>query len=315
MKIAVEPFLLDNALMNVCVYRLTAAWMGVRIRALPTTLVSLLGAVYALLSLFVVPVLREPFLKLPCFLLLSLPLYRRAGAMLRAAPYLLLSAALVGGTAMLLTLAFGGTVYADGTMVGTVPVRAALLAAAAALCLPRTVTGLLAARRKRSLHTEIEVQLLTHTYRLDALIDSGNLLKDPVSGLPVILLDRPVDRPAQPIPFHRLSGEGMLYGERPKRVILPEYGNAAVDCIAAEAPEPIGTAQAILPEILLPYEWRSTYDRMVTPYVGSPARAASHWQTQYLMVRSHGRRPAAAARSAGRGGLHRTCGRGQGRKG
>lgn len=315
MKIRVELFLFDNALMNFCVYRLAAAWMGVRLRTVPAACVSLCGAVYALVSLFIVPTLREPFLKLPCFLLLSLPLYRRAGTMLRALPYLLLSAALAGGTAMLLTLAFGGTVYADGTMVGTVPMRAALLSLAAASCLPRALRGLLYTRRKRALHTEIVVRLRERTYRLDALIDSGNLLTEPVTGLPVILLDRPVDRPEVPVPFHKLSGGGMLYGERPRSVTLVQYGNAGVDCIAAQAPEPIGTAQAILPEVLLPYEWRSSNDRMVSPYAGTPARVAAHWQTQYLMVRSHRRRPAAAARSRGGGGLHRARSHGQGGKG
>ena len=132
MKIAIEPFLLDNTLMNCCVYLLAAAWMGVRLRILPVLGVSLLGAVYALLSLFYVPPLRTPLVKIGCFLLLSLPLFRRSGAW-RAVPFLLLSAALTGGSAMFLTLWFGGSVYADGTMIGTVPLRAALFSALAAL--------------------------------------------------------------------------------------------------------------------------------------------------------------------------------------
>ena len=49
MKLAIEPFLLDNTLMNCCIYLLAAAWMGVRLRILPALGVSLLGAVYALL--------------------------------------------------------------------------------------------------------------------------------------------------------------------------------------------------------------------------------------------------------------------------
>lgn len=302
MKITIELFLLDNALMNVCVYRLAAVWMGVRIKTAPTAFVSLLGAVYALISLFFVPALSAPYWKLPLFLCLSLPLYRSGP--LRAAPYLLLSAALVGGTVMLLTLAFGGTVLADGTMVGTVPVRAALLSAAAASCLPRVIRSLLSVRRRGALHTQIVVRLREHTYRLDALIDSGNLLTEPLSGLPVILLDRPVDRPTHPIPFQKLSGSGTVLGERPQSVTLPQFGNAAIDCIAAAAPEPIGAAEAILPETLLPYDWRSNNDRMVSPYPFSPAIAARHWQTRYLMVRSHRRRASAAARSRGGGSVH-----------
>ena len=304
MKIAIEPFLLDNTLMNCCVYLLAAAWMGVRLRILPVLGVSLLGAVYALLSLFYVPPLRTPLVKIGCFLLLSLPLFRRSGAW-RAVPFLLLSAALTGGSAMFLTLWFGGSVYADGTMIGTVPLRAALFSALAALCLPRLIRGLLTARKKRALHTRIIVRLREHIYCLDALIDSGNLLKEPISGLPVILIACEVDRPERPVPFQKLSAGGVLYGERPRFVLLPEYGNVTVDCVCATAPQPIGAAQAILPECLLPYDWRSGNDYMALSYFGTPVRAASRWQTKYLMVHSFKRKSAASARSGGGSAMHR----------
>lgn len=295
MKIAVEPFLIDNTLMNCCVYLLAAAWMGVRIRICPTVFISLLGACYAFASLFLVPLLREPYCKLPCFLLLSLPLFRRSGGILKPIPFILLSAALTGGAAMLLTLQLGGTVYADGTMIGTISLRAAMLSAVCALCLPRLIRKLLSVRKRQALHTELAVSLAEHQYRLDALIDSGNLLKEPISGLPVILIDRDVDRPLRPIPFAKASIQDVLYGERPISVTLPQYGNAAIDCFLAKAPEPIGSAQAILPESLLPYDWRTMNDSVALSYLGSPARAASHWQTRYLMVRSCKRKPPAAA--------------------
>jgi stage II sporulation protein GA (sporulation sigma-E factor processing peptidase) len=315
MKIAIEPFLLDNTLMNCCVYLLAAAWMGVRIRIGPTVLASLIGACYAFASLFLIPTLREPYCKLPCFLLVSLPLFRRSGGFLKPIPFILLAAALTGGAAMLLTLQFGGTVYADGTMVGTVPLRAALLSAVCAACLPRLIRKLLSVRRRRTLHTELTVRLAEHTYRLDALIDSGNLLKDPVSGLPVILIDREVDRPLRPIPFAKASCGGVLYGERPVSAVLPQYGGVTVDCICARAPEPIGAAQAILPESLLPYDWRITDDSVATSYLGTPARAAAHWQTQYLMVRSCKRGTSSSARSGRGSAVHRTCADRQGGKG
>ena len=314
MKITIEPFLFDNTLMNCCVYLLTAAWMGVRVRMLPVLGVSFLGALYALIALFYVPLLREPLLKALFFLLLSAPLFRRAG-WFRTIPYLLLSAALTGGTAMLLTLYFGGSVYADGTMIGTVPVRAAMLSTVAACSLPRLIRRLLLIRRRNSLYTRITVQLETHVYRLDALIDSGNLLREPVSGLPVLLIERDVDRPTYPIPFDKLSGSGVLFGERPVSVLLTEYGNTAVDCVCAKAPEQIGRAQAILPESLLPYDWRVQNDQMDYTHLGSPAFVASRWQTRYLMVRSRKRGTPAAARSGGGSALHHACGDGQGGKG
>ena len=296
MTITIETFLLDNTLMNCCVYLTAAAWMGVRIRMFPTLCVSLLGAIYALVSLFFCPTLRDPMIKIPGFLILSMLLFQKAGAW-RSLPFLLFSAAMTGGTAMLLTLQLGGSVYADGTMIGTVPLRAAMLFAFVALCLPRLIRRVLSIRRRRSLHTEVVIRLSAHTYRLDALIDSGNLLHEPITGLPVILIDRPIDRPLLPVPFRKLSGDGVLYGERPVSVTLPAFGGSVTDCICVQAPTPIGKAQAVLPESMIPYDWRTQDDRMAISYLGSPARAAAHWQMRYLMVRSRKRGTSAAARS------------------
>ena len=307
MKVAVEPFLLDNALMNYCVFALTAVLLGVRVKVLRTITASLIGAAYALVSLFLVPLLREPYLKLPCFLLVALPLYRGAGRRLRIVPYLLLSAATVGGTALLLTLLFGGSVTADGTLVGTIPLRAALASAVIASLLPRIVRKLLMSRRKRQGTTEITVRLKTHTYRMQALIDSGNLLTEPISGLPVLLLNRPVDAPRLPIPFANLAGEGVLFGERARSVALPDYGGVAVDCVCAEAPNAIVGAEAILPECLLPYDWRRKDADPVLARVGAYSLAAARWQTRYLLVHSHKRKPARAARSRRGGALHCAC--------
>lgn len=304
MKINIESFLFDNTLMNYCVFSLTAAWLGIRIRLLPTALVSLIGAAYALLSLFMIPLMREWYLKLPSFLLISLPLFRKAGTWIRTVPFLLLSAATVGGSVMLLTLLFGGSIHADGSVIGTVPVRAALVSVALACTLPRLLRAMLQTRRKKSFETTVVVQLGCHTYRLTAIVDSGNLLKEPISGLPVLLIDRAPDAPNLPIPYSGATQSSVLLGERARSVVLPDYHHAAIDCICAQSPHPIGGAEAILPESLLPGDWRTKHDCMAAAHLGAPALTARNWQTHYLLVHSHKRRASAAARSGGRSAMH-----------
>ena len=305
MKIAIEPFLFDNTLMNCCVFALTAVWIGIRIRILPTVAVSFAGAVYALLSLFLFPILREWYLKLPCFLLLTLPLFRRGGSYLRMLPFLLLSAATVGGAVMMLTLLFGGSISLDGTIIGTVPIRAALVSAVIAAVLPRLMRELLSVRKKKALYTNIVVVLKDHTYRLRALIDSGNLLREPVSGLPVLLIDCETDQSTIAIPYGTASDTGILLGERARSLILPDYRNATIDCICAQSPHRIIGAQAILPESVLPNQWRTEDDRMAAAYLEPPARAAARWQTRYLLVHSHKRRASGAVRPGRGSTMHR----------
>ncbi len=294
MKLSVEAFLFDNALMNYCVYALTGAWIGVRIRLLPTLTVSLIGAVYALLSLFVEPLLRAWYCRVPCFLLFSLPLFRTAGTPLRTLPFLLLSAATVGGSALMLTLLLGGSITKDGTILGTVPLRAALVSAAIASMLPRLMRAMLLRRNRSALYTPVVVRLKTHTYRMTALIDSGNLLREPATGLPVLLMDRAPDRPLLPVPYANASKSGVLYGERARSVILSEYG-VAVDCVCAQSPLPIAHAEAILPEAVLPVKWRTKHDQKAFAHLVAPAFAAARWQTHYLLVHSHKRGLARAA--------------------
>ena len=305
MKLSIEAFLFDNALMNVCVYALTGAWLGFRMRLLPTMLLSLLGAVYALLSLFMLPALRLWYWKLSCFLLLSMPLYRHAGNALRVLTVLLLSAAMVGGSALMLTLLFGGSITSDGTILGTVPLRAALMSAAVACTLPRVLRDMLHRRNRDALHTTITVRMRTGTRRLKALIDSGNLLRDPLSGRPVLLVNFDPAAPNRPIPYARFGQVGVVYGERARSVTLNEYGNVRVDCIVAKSPEPIDGADAILPESVLPGQWRTEHDCMALAHLVAPAHLASRWQTQYLLVHSQQRNAACAARSAGGSALHR----------
>ncbi len=315
MKLSIEAFLFDNTLMNACVFALTAVWLGVRIRWGPTLLVSLCGAVYALLSLFVEPTLAQWYVKIPCFLALSLPLFRSAGSILRSLPFLLLSAATVGGLALMLTLLLGGRIASDGSLIGTVSLRAALVSMLAAAMLPRLMRTILRNRKKRPLYTSVTVRFKTHTYRLKALIDSGNLLKEPITGLPVVLIDRTPDRPTVPIPYANAAQSGLLYGERAGSLILTEFGGVSVDCFAARSPLPITDAQAILPESVLPNEWRTNDDRMDTAPLVAPSASSARWQTHYLLVHSHKRKPSGAARSGGGGALHRACADRQGSEG
>ena len=307
MKLSVEAFLFDNTLMNACVFSLTAVWLGIRIRWGPTLLASLLGAIYALLSLFVVPLLREWYIKVPCFFVLSLPLFHDDGSAFRTAPFLLLSAATVGGFALMLTLLFGGQIASDGSLIGTVSMRAALISALLAMILPRLMRTILVSRKKRALCTTVTVRLKTHTYRLKALIDSGNLLKEPVTGLPVVLIDRKPDRPSIPIPYANTAQSGILYGERARSLTLPEYGGVSVDCIIAGSPLPIADAEAILPESVLPNQWRTEHASMAFAHLVAPFASPARWQTHYLLVHSHKREFAGTARTRGRGALHCAC--------
>ena len=306
MRVSAELFLLDNALMNLCIFLLAAALCGMRVRFWPLLLFSAGGAVYALLSLFLLPVLQNVWVKLASFVLLGLPLRERGTPLLLNTVCVLLSAAMVGGAVVCLTLMTGGTVQARGTVVGTVRLRTALIGLALALLLPRAVRGLLSKRRCEALYTPLTVCLNGTSVTYVALVDTGNALIEPISGLPIVLLENADVKKERVVVYRTQGGEGVLFAARPKSVRLPAYGNACVDCYVARAMQPIPGANAILPAGLLPADWRKRYERNMGKNLGETADSAAYRQKKRVLVYSHGRKPARPAQRRRGGTLHRS---------
>ncbi|MFR5865305.1 MAG: sigma-E processing peptidase SpoIIGA [Acutalibacteraceae bacterium] len=105
-----------------------------------------------------------------------------------------------------------------------------LVAVALASALCAWVFGFLSKRRLKSLYADVEIVFGGGRYTLRLLADSGNLLREPISGLPVILL-RPgvlpggepltLERPGQRvIPFYSAGGSDILIGFRADSITL-----------------------------------------------------------------------------------------------
>jgi len=258
MKVSIELFLLDNFIMNYLIFALAAVLSGVRMRMGFAALSAGVGAVYALLCLAWLPFLRWLPIKLVAFGLLALPL-RAKGQRYR---YLLLSvflaAFLLSGTLLFLTGLFGGSVGPGGTIVGTVPIRVALLGAGLCATLPRLFAKIFSAHHLQAHTAQITVELDGQTHTATALLDSGNTLTEPLSGLPVILVDWQLPPgPRRPIPYQAQGGAGVLDGVRPDRVLFA--GEYEVNAWVAAAPQPIRGAEAIFPSQLIPNSWRGMH--------------------------------------------------------
>lgn len=125
------------------------------------------------------------------------------------------------------------------------------------LCVALTYLGLRAflffwgRRRRRVL---LQIQVGDACWRVPALVDSGSSLRDPITGLPVILVRRSSlpGHPggSHPIPYHTVDSHGLLMAFRPDRVCIDaELVPAA---LIAPAPDFPGSSaiQAIIPEAL-----------------------------------------------------------------
>ena len=105
-----------------------------------------------------------------------------------------------------------------------------------------------------------------HRLTLTALIDSGNLLRDPVTGLPVIVISRRaasrltvLPQPGRLTPGMRLlsvrtvAGTALMAVFRPSAVFIEEKGVwRAVNAIVGLSPDGYEGFQALVPASLIP---------------------------------------------------------------
>lgn len=246
MRVSIELFLLDNILMNYLVLKLAAVLHGKRLRAGKSLAFCAFGAVYALLSLGPWQFLQHPLLKLLLGIVMAIPIKRSWKRFHAAVVYLYIAAFFTGGLMFALSMALGGSVRA-GAVLGTVPLRVFLLGAAAACAAPRLARKMMATVRARTRRARMLMCFSDRTLELTALLDSGNLLTEPLSGLPVIVVRKGLlPQGLRPVPYKTVDGEGFLYAVRPTTVQVYQDGWFEIDAYAAEAPNAIDGADAII---------------------------------------------------------------------
>lgn len=236
------------------------------------------GAFYSVLSLFLPDgnlLSAATALLIPCLLCLLTFGWQNVRAFLRELTAFWVLSILLGGAVTAVCYAVGAwgkkQVSVGGTvqpLMGDLPFWGLLFIALLATAL---VTLLLKVRKPTARTAEITVEEEA-SVRLNALVDSGNLLTEPISGLPVIVVDRSqvsailpdelrflaspseqhphsTSRRLRLIPCKTASGESMLYGFIPKRLLVAGVPRSA--CIAVGQLPKNSDYVAIMPTTLL----------------------------------------------------------------
>ncbi len=252
MKVSIEAYLLDNLMMNYLMLRLAGTLLGVRTKQLLMLAVSLFGAVYALCAAAVLPALAGWVPKLLLGCAMALPLKTAWRDYPKAIVSVYLSSCLMGGVMFGISLLFGGG-FSGGTFVCTVPVRIALASAFVCALLPRVVLTLIHTLKSRASRVRVEIRLRDRVFTAEALVDSGNLLVEPITGRSVVVVKKgllPKER-GLPVPYRTIGGEGLIYALRPESVRVFQGGWRSVDALVAEADTELLAADAIFPAELL----------------------------------------------------------------
>ena len=195
MRVSLEWFLLDNFAVNWLLLKLAGALGGAAIPPGRAACTSLLGAMWDLVALGKWPRLLSLPGRIACLLVTALLISRRE--YLRALLSLFEASLLLGGGLLLLTLGRAGP-WTGGVLLGTVPLRVVIYGFCVLPLFVRAVRYLVHRGYEGSCVRTVTLTVGGQTHALTAFVDSGNLLTEPLSGLPVVLvegMDLPPGRP------------------------------------------------------------------------------------------------------------------------
>ena len=230
----IEVFLLDNLLMNAVICVLAGAVCGRSVRLRRVLLFSFGGAAYGAAAMYV-PALSM----LPCKIMLCL-------AMALVFPYDGLRGYITGLTAI-----FGAVMKAGGigflvicafgdvkSLGGGIPLRLMLLIALGASLMPGVARRLRGKRLDNQNRHILTLKKGDREYELNAMVDSGNSLHDPVSGRPVAVAWLP-ETGDIPIPVGTVNERSVLYAFRPDNARLD---GSDMDILVAVSKRPLRAA-------------------------------------------------------------------------
>ena len=151
-----------------------------------------------------------------------------------------------------------GMVFYNGAVYFNLSALSLLVGVACAYLVVRLADRFLSGRPASGLLYDLTLWKGGRTVVLKALADTGNRLKEPFSGAPVIVCDRSVvqrlcppgeEIPFRVIPFGTVAGSGVLQGFQPDGILLqgPQLQVKTSDVYVAASPEPLqGEFQAVV---------------------------------------------------------------------
>ena len=303
----IEVFLLDNLLMNAVICVLAGAVCGRSVRLGRVLLFSLGGAVYGAAAMYMPVLSMFPCKTILCLAMAMVFPYEGLRGYITGLTAILAAALTIGGLGFLMICAFGNVrSLGDG-----ISLRLMLLIAFAASIMPGIARRVRGKRLDNQNRHTLLLKRGDKEYELDAMVDSGNLVREPLSGLPVILVSHDIKRGVCPIPYCTQGGDGVLWAARTEVIYID--GVEAPPAFVAKAPRSVKNADAIVPLSIIPEKEK---DHEKTGLVCAKALAEAFFETcrtKQFGLHAFGRNTAPAAQprrgspscrgdAAGRGG-------------
>ncbi len=235
--------------------------LGIRSRLFRIVLSGAAGGAYSVLSLLISQPLFRGVSAVAVSFLLCLIAYPLSGRVkYLKAVFLFYSGAVLLGGCVSACYSFLSSLFPDiSPGEGMTDIPLGVFAAVAAFSvLLSFITGRLWSRQKSVYYASVTVEYMEKTGNLRLLCDSGNLVTEPISGLPVIVISGKAVDPEKLknprfVPIKTASGRRLLTGFVPDRLTVHIKGlSVCVDCVIAMTEEnTFSDCDGVIPYILI----------------------------------------------------------------
>ena len=198
MTIYIDIVLIENLIMNYIILYGTGVIAKVPPKQVRIIIASLIGAIYAIIAYMSVLKIYSTFILkiILSIIIVYIAFYpKNIKKMLKQLVLFYLVSFVFGGAAFFLIYVVKPQeiIMKNGVFVGTYPLKIAILGAVVGFNIIVLTYKIISNKlSKKSLFCKIKIKLCNNELNTIALIDTGNLLTDPISNMPVIVVEHTV---------------------------------------------------------------------------------------------------------------------------
>ena len=196
MTIYVDVVLIENLIMNYIILLATDLILKTKLKHLRLIIASLLGAIYSIVAYInFLEIYSNFFLKILLSVIIVYIAFnpQTMKKMWKSLLIFYLTSFVFGGAAFALIYIIRpqDILMKNGLFLGTYPLKTVILAAIVAFIVIITAFTIVKTKvTKKDMFCNIEIKLNGKILKTKALIDSGNMLKEPITNTPVVVIER-----------------------------------------------------------------------------------------------------------------------------
>lgn len=196
MTVYLDVVMLENLSMNYIILFATGYLMKIKMKQLRLILSSLLGGIYAVVAyLEILPIYSSLFMKIILSIVMVYAAFHPKGIknLCKQLVIFYLTSFAFGGCAFFLLYFIRpqDILMRNGVYVGTYPIKIALLGGIVGFIVVYIAFKVVKTKlRKKDIVYTVEIKIGEKVLKVNAMLDTGNMLKDPISGMPVIVVEK-----------------------------------------------------------------------------------------------------------------------------